>query len=210
MPMYIPRQFQEDRRAVLAQAVRDIQLATLVTPGPDGLQVTHLPVHLVEDGDAWILAMHVARPNPHGRLSGPTVAIFQGPHAYVSPSFYPSKQEHGRFVPTWNYIAVHLHGVLEPVEDEAWLHAQLDALTDHNEGNRAQPWAVADAPADYMAGMLRGIVGLRMRVDRVDAAWKMIQHRSEADRLGTIAGLAAAPEGQEVAALMQGLEAARE
>lgn len=210
MPMYTPRQFREERRAVLAQAVRDIQFATLVTPGREGLQVTHLPVHLVEDGDAWVLAMHVARPNPHGRVSGPTVAIFQGPQAYISPSFYPSKQEHGRVVPTWNYIAVHLHGVLEPVEDEAWLRSQLAALTDRNEGARAQPWSMSDAPADYMAGMLRGIVGLRMRVDRVDAAWKMIQHRSEADRQGTIAGLSADPAGQEVAALMRGLEAARE
>ena len=209
MPMYVPRQFREARRDVLARAVREIRLATLVTPGPDGLQVTHLPAHLAEDGEEWTLAMHVARGNPHGRLCGPTVAVFQGPQAYISPSYYPSKQEHGRVVPTWNYIAVHLHGTLEPVEDVDWLRGQLAALTDDGERSRTAPWAMADAPADYIAGMVRGVVGLRMRVERVDAAWKMQQHRNDADRAGMIAGLSADPAGAEAAAVMRELERER-
>lgn len=207
--MYVPKQFRETRRDVLAQAVRGIQLATLVTPGPDGLQVTHLPVHLIEEGEDWTLAMHVAKANPHGKLHGPSVAVFQGPHAYISPSYYPSKQEHGRVVPTWNYIAVHLHGTIEVVDDPAWLRTQLAALTDGRERGRAEPWAMTDAPEDYMAGMVRGVVGLRMRVERVDAAWKLLQHRSDADRLGVIAGLSADPAGQDIAGLMRGLEAER-
>jgi transcriptional regulator len=130
--MYVPRQFREERPEILARAVRDIQLAALVTPGPEELHVTHLPMVLKEGGDgAWTLESHVARPNPHWRTAGAgaaSVAIFQGPQSYVSPSWYATKREHGKVVPTWNYIAVHAHGMLEAVEDQAWLLAHLETL----------------------------------------------------------------------------------
>lgn len=213
MAMYVPRQFREERPEVLALAVRRIQFATLVTPGPDGLQVSHVPMVLKEAEDgAWTLETHVARPNPHWKLAGTdaaSVAVFQGPQAYVSPSWYATKREHGKVVPTWNYIAVHAHGRLEAVEGEAWLLAHLDDLTDANEAGRERPWAVADAPGDFVHGLVRAIVGLRLRVERRDGAWKMIQHRSEGDRAGTIGGLEAEPHGRAVAEVMRELEASR-
>jgi len=213
MAMYVPRQFREVRRDILACAMRRIQFATLVTPVTDGLQVSHVPMVLKEaEDDGWTLETHVARPNPHWQLAGASVAsvaVFQGPQAYVSPSWYATKREHGKVVPTWNYIAVHAHGTLEAVEDQAWLLGHLNDLTNANEAGREQSWKVADAPADFVNGLTRAIVGLRLPVERVEAAWKMIQHRSEGDRLGTIGGLETDPHGQGVAEIMRALEAAR-
>jgi transcriptional regulator len=210
--MYVPRQFREERPEILAGAVRQIGLAALVTGGSEDLHVSHVPMVLKTSGDeGWILESHVARPNRHWTLvdGGPTVAIFQGPHSYVSPSWYETKREHGKVVPTWNYIAVHAHGTLEAVEDGRWLLAHLDDLTREQEAERAHPWAVSDAPAEFVRGLVRGIVGLRLWVSRVEGAWKMIQHRSEGDRLGAIAGLDAEPGGQAVAEIMRVLEASR-
>lgn len=206
--MYIPRQFREERLDILAAAMREIGLAALVTGGSD-LQISHVPM-VLKEGDPWVLETHVARPNPHWqRAAGPTVAIFQGPQSYISPSWYATKREHGRVVPTWNYIAVHAHGTLEVVDDKAWLLAHLDDLTRENEAGRAAPWHVADAPAEFIRGLTRAIVGLRMRVDRTEGAWKLIQHRSEGDRLGTIAGLETEAGGGGVADAMRTLETAR-
>lgn len=211
--MHVPKQFCEDRPEILARAMRDIQFAALVTPAPDGLQVSHVPMVLKEGADgAWTLDSHVARPNPHWRLAGTgaaSVAVFQGPQAYVSPSWYATKREHGKVVPTWNYIAVHAHGALESVEDEAWLLAHVGDLTAANEAGRDHPWSVSDAPVEYVRGLARAIVGLRLSVTRVEGSWKMAQHRSEGDRLGTIAGLDAEPRGRAVAEVMRALEAAR-
>jgi transcriptional regulator len=210
--MYVPRQFREDRPAILAQAVRDIKLAMLVTAGPDGMQMSHIPMLLKEEPGGWLLDSHVARANPHWKLAGPqseTIAVFRGPHAYISPSWYASKQEHGRVVPTWTYVAVHAHGALEAVDDGAWLATHIDALTRANEAGRDHGWEVADAPPDYIAGLKLGIVGLRLHVTRVEGAWKMNQHRSESDRLSTIAGLEADPGDAAVAQVMQALETAR-
>lgn len=210
--MYVPRQFREERPEILARAVRDIGFAALVTPGPDGLHVSHLPMVLKEGaGGAWTLEGHVARPNPHWTLAdeAESVAVFQGPQAYVSPSWYATKREHGKVVPTWNYIAVHVHGALEAVDDHGWLLAHLHDLTRTNEAARDHPWEVADAPEDFVHGLARAVVGLRLRVARVEGAWKLIQHRSEGDRLGTIAGLEAEPGGRAVAAAMRELEADR-
>ncbi len=203
--MYAPQQFREERADVLTASIRDIGLAALATFAEGELHVSHVPMVLKEGP---VLETHVARPNGHWRLGGPTVAIFQGPQAYVSPSFYASKREHGRVVPTWNYVAVHAHGTLEAVDDAAWLRAHLDDLVREREGGRAQPWEVNDAPAEFIAKLAGAIVGLRLTVTRLEGAWKMIQHRSEGDRLGTIAGLAA--EGSDVADVMRALEAARQ
>ena len=212
--MYVPPQYREERRDVLARAVRRIELAVLVTPGVDGLRISHVPMFLREAPDgAWILESHVSRANPHwgAALScvAPSVAVFAGPQAYVSPSWYASKREHGKVVPTWNYIAIHAHGMLEAIDDARWLHAHLHDLTRANEAQREHPWEVEDALAEYIAGQARGIVGLRLPVTRMDAAWKMAQHRSEGDRLGTIAGLERESAGAGVAEVMRDLEAAR-
>jgi transcriptional regulator len=157
---------------------------------------------------------HVARGNAHGLAAAgrPSVAVFQGPHAYISPSWYPSKKEHGKVVPTWNYIAVHAHGALEAIDDREWLLQHVAALTDRNESGRETPWSVGDAPEDYIDGMLKGIIGLSLTVSRLEGAWKMQQHRTPADRQGLIDGLAASDDAaaRSVASIMEALEKSRE
>ncbi len=214
--MYVPVHFREDRPEVLAQAIRDIQLAVLVTPGPQGLQATHLPIQLEIDLDGgFLLKGHVARANPHWQMagSGESLLIFQGPHSYISPSYYPSKKDDGKVVPTWNYIAVHVHGQLEIMQEEAELMAFLHVLTDANESGRLDPWAVDDAPPDFIVQRAKSIVGVKMKASRIEASWKMTQNRKQPDRLGTIAGLeqiAGDPKGAKaVADVMRQLETAR-
>lgn len=201
--MYTPRHFKEERHEVLCSAMRSIRLAALVSPTVSDIQVTHVPMVVKEEDGRLLLETHVARANSHWQAiddGGTSVAIFQGPHAYVTPSWYPSKKAHGKVVPTWTYIAVHAHGTLESVSEEAWLEAHLDDLTRANEAAREVPWNVSDAPASFKASLRRGIVGLRLTVDRVEGSWKINQHKSEADKAGTAQGLASSGEmGRELA-----------
>jgi transcriptional regulator len=190
--MFIPKVSIEDRQDVIVNAIRDIQLATLVTPYSGGINVSHIPAVVHEDGSGIILEMHVARANPHWKMiedAAQSVAIFQGPHAYVSPSYYPSKKEHGKAVPTWNYIAVHAHGIIETFQDAEELLIHLEELTGNNEKDRTVPWHIDDAPEKYMEQMKRGIVGLRLKVEHFEGAWKIDQHKSTADRTGLAKGL---------------------
>lgn len=212
--MYAPAQFREERPEILAAAIRDIRLAMVVTAGPEGYHASHVPMVLKEEGGRFVLETHVARPNPHWQAvatSLASLAVFQGPQAYVSPSWYPTKREHGRVVPTWNYVAVHAHGPLVAVEEASWLRTHLDDLTTDNEAGRPAPWAVSDAPDEFIGKLTRGIVGLRLVVERLEGTWKLIQHRSDGDRLGTIAGLAASARSGDVAVAdaMRALEAER-
>ena len=200
--MYAPTRFREERTEVLAQAIETIVFASLVTPAADGLVVSHVPMVLkpADDRRPAILESHVARPNPHWRAlagAGPSVAIFQGPQAYISPAWYPSKHEHGKVVPTWTYIAVHAHGPLSTFNGEGDLSRHLKELTALKERGRAEPWQVEDAPTHFIEGLERAIVGLRMTVDRLEGTWKLNQHKSEADRVGAIAGLDASPDPQD-------------
>ncbi|MGN6551549.1 MAG: FMN-binding negative transcriptional regulator [Pararhizobium sp.] len=212
--MYVPKQFREVRRDVLIAAMRDIQLCTLVTAAhAGGIEATHVPAVLSDDG-ALTLECHVARGNPHWRAAdgtSETLAIFQGPHAYVSPNWYASKREHGKVVPTWNYVVVHARGRLQAFDDPDAVLAHVTRLTAQNEAGRSAPWAVSDAPADYLDTMRKAIVGMRMTIDRLEGSWKLIQHKPEADRLGTIAGLAGevADNSRAIAKLMQTAEEAR-
>ncbi len=137
--------------------------------------------------------------------------IFQGPQAYIHPGWYESKAEHGRVVPTWTYVMVHAHGTLEAMETEAELLAHLTQLTTQNESTREKPWAVSDAPEKYIQGMTRAIVGLRMKVERLEGSWKLNQHKNEADRLGVQSGLSAEADAdaKSISALMRELENAR-
>ena len=202
--MYAPPASQEDRTNVLRAAVDDIVFGALVTQTDDGPIVTHVPMLLTGPDDAMVLETHVARGNPHWRNPGPTVAIFQGPYAYIRPGFYPSKAQSGKVVPTWTYIAVHAHGVLSALQDGDWLHAHVTAMTDKMEAGRPAPWSVSDAPTDYIASLQRGIVGLRLPVTRLTGAWKVNQHKSEADRAGTADGLAASgPMGQALSRILR-------
>jgi len=210
--MYVPEQFKETRIAVLAQAIRDIQLATLVTAGTDGYRASHIPM-IFKQGE-MLLEGHVARANDHWRiLTEPRVslAVFLGPQTYISPSWYETKLEHGRVVPTWNYLAVHASGPLSAIDDKTWLVNHLNELTDMNEQHRERPWQMTDAPADFLKNLMEGIVGLQLKIEEIVGSWKMIQHRKQGDRLGTIAGLirSADEKNQMVAKTMQKLEAER-
>lgn len=188
--MYVPPAFREDRPEVMAALIAAHPLALLVSHGDGGLLADPVPM-LWRDGR---LIAHLARANPHAdrlRGGGAVMAIFQGAHSYVTPAWYAAKAEHGRVVPTWNYLTVQMQGIARIIDDTDWLAAQVAALTDAQEAGRTQPWAVSDAPDAFISAQLRGIVGLEVEVTSVAGKWKASQNRSDADRAGVIAGLAA-------------------
>jgi transcriptional regulator len=199
--LYQPPAFREERPEVLRGLIRSARLAMLVSNGPDGVpDVTHLPLLLVEEDGAEALIGHVARGNPHWRRladAGRAVAVFHGVEAYVSPNWYPSKAEHHKVVPTWNYEAVHAEGPVEIVEDAERLHDFVARLTAAREAAQPRPWSVADAPAAFVAGQLRGIVGFSLRVERLVGKRKLSQNRAPADRDGAIAGLEASGDARD-------------
>jgi transcriptional regulator len=191
--MYLPRHFEQTDPAALAALMREHPLAHLVSLAADG--PTADPIPLEYDADARLLRGHVARANPLWQQAdgAPVLAIFGGPQAYVSPGWYPSKAETHKVVPTWNYAVVHAHGRLRAVQDAPWLRALVGRLTDHHEAVQAVPWSVADAPVDYVAQMLRAIVGIEIVVERLVGKWKVSQNRSDADRHGVADGLGDSP-----------------
>jgi len=186
--MYTPSHFRESHPHARLAALAGSRPAVIVTnDGRNGFEANHVPV-LFDAPD--ILLGHVARANPLATLSGQSaLAILGGPDCYVTPSWYPSKGESGRVVPTWNYAAIHVHGRLEMFDDARRLRDLLDRLTQRHEAGRPHPWAIADAPEDYLTTQLKGIVGLRLVIERVEAKAKMSQNRTEADRAGVAAGL---------------------
>jgi transcriptional regulator len=191
--MYLPPAFREDDLPTLHAAIRAAGLATLVTTGPDGLIATPVPMLFdPEPAPYGTLVGHLARANPQCRPGAPkaeALALFQGPDFYVSPAWYPTKQETGKVVPTWNYVAVHAHGRIAFFDDPAELRALVARLTDRHEAGRATPWSVDDAPADFIAAQLKSILGFRLRISRLEGKWKLSQNRNEADRAGVVAGL---------------------
>lgn len=203
--MYAPAFNRVDDEDAARLMVARAGAGELISVGPDGYPVaTLLPV--LWRGDR-VLA-HLARANPHWQQIGadsPGLLVVGGPQAYVSPSWYASKAEHGRVVPTWNYTTVHLTGRVRVHDDVEWLRALVTALTEEHEAGREHPWAVSDAPEAYVAGQLRGIVGVELVVERVEAKAKLSQNRSEADRSGVVEGLRAdgGPGTAQVADLMQ-------
>ena len=206
--MYLPAHFEETRADVLHALLRAHPLGLLVTQGAGGeMQANSVPFVLDADaaGGPGVLRAHVARANPlwrEARGDVDSLVVFQGPQAYVSPSFYPGKAAHGKVVPTWNYVMVQAHGRLRAIDDTAWLHAFVTRLTDRHEAARATPWAVADAPPDYIATMLGAIVGIELVVTTLTGKWKVSQNRSAADRAGVVQGLRDA--GVAEAALLGG------
>lgn len=187
--MYLPKHFEQQDPAALAGLMKDHPLATLVSWQDGAPTADHVP--LTFDASTQTLRGHVARANPLWKLAGqPVLAVFNGPQAYITPSWYPSKAETHKVVPTWNYAVVHAHGTLQVVEDAPWLHQLVSELTGQHEQPRAQPWAVSDAPDDYVQAMLRAIVGIAIPVTRLIGKWKTSQNRSEPDRSGVARGLA--------------------
>ena len=203
--MYVPPHFKQSDLTVLHDAIRSSGLATLVSLGADGLIASHVPLMLdAEAGPNGTLIGHLAKGNPQWRsvtAGVEALAIFQGPDAYITPSWYATKREHGKVVPTWNYVAIHAYGPIEFFSDADELLDVVTKLTNRFERPRAAPWAVDDAPPDFIQAHLKGIVGFRMPITRIDGKWKMSQNRPAADRTGVAEGLRA--EGRdEVAALV--------
>jgi transcriptional regulator len=190
--MYLPGHFAESRSEVLHALMRAQPFATLVTQGGKGLNADHLPLHLAADiAPHGVLHGHVARANPLWRDAADTevLVIFQGPQAYVTPSWYETKRADGKAVPTWNYVVVHARGRLRAIDDPAWLRAQLEALVDRHEGPLPEPWHIADAPPDYIEKMLKAIVGIEIVISEVTGKWKTSQNQPPANREGVVAGL---------------------
>ena len=206
--MYRPAAFRQDDLTALHAQIESTGLALLTSNGPAGLQATHLPLLLAaEDGEFGTLYGHFARANPHWQaLDGQeALAVFSGSDAYVHPGWYPGKAEHGRVVPTWNYIAVHAWGPVETFDEPARLLELLARLTARHEAGRPRPWSLDDAPAEYIERQLRAIVGFALPIRRLEGQWKLSQNRQADDRAGVREGLAASdnPRDRELAARME-------
>jgi len=190
--MYQPPAFREDRIEVQHALMRAHPLGLLVTAGSSGLLANFFPFVIYSDAsERGTLRVHMARGNPQWRelaAVGECLVVFQGPHDYVTPSWYVTKRETGRVVPTWNYVTVHAWGRPQVIEDAAWLRRQIDDLTLSREGRRPDPWKVDDAPADFVAAQVKGIIGVEIPIARIEGKWKVSQNRSEVDRAGVIAG----------------------
>ncbi len=204
--MYLPANFREDRVEVLHQAIRQIALGTLVTLGQNGLCASHAPMLVdAEPAPFGTLTGHIARANPQWQSLKPEVdalAVFTGPHAYVSPGWYPTKAQTGKVVPTWNYVAIHATGRLRFFDDAEPLRRIVTRLTDTHEQRRAEPWKVTDAPEDFIAGMLKAIIGFELAIVRLEGKWKMSQNRPAEDRTGVVDGLRREGGASDVAAIV--------
>ncbi len=210
--MYLPAHFAERRPEVLQQLMREHPFGLLVTQDADGVVANSMPfVYDAGEGPGpGVLRTHVARANPvwrEARTDTDALVVFEGPQTYISPAWYPSKAEHGKVVPTWNYVMVQARGRLRAIDDAAWLRAFVSRLTDMHERARvadapsaAPAWAMNDAPADYLDTMLGAIVGIEIEVTALVGKWKVSQNRPAADREGVVQGLAAVA-GSDAAAM---------
>lgn len=199
--MYVPRAFAEHDTAALHLQMQASPLPVLITHGSQGLIASHVPLLLDPDeGPYGTLYGHLARANPHWQAlaeGGEALVIFAGEQAYISPSFYPSKAAHGKAVPTWNYLAVHAYGQPGVFDDHDRLLALVSRLSSKHEANRPEPWAVSDAPGDYIDSMLKAIVGFSVPISRLIGKRKLSQNRSTADQLGVRDGLLANPNSHD-------------
>ena len=203
--MYLPDVFRDERLEVLHGLIRDYPLATLVTAGPQGLAANPIPFFLAKVGDKGTLRAHLAKNNPQVadlRAGSDALVIFSGPQAYVTPSWYPSKAEHGKVVPTWNYATVQVRGLPRIIDDSQWLLTLLGDFSDRQESARPHPWRVADAPGDYLAAALRALVGLEIPIETMVGKCKVSQNRSESDRRGVARGLEQDDHDAAMAALV--------
>jgi len=191
--MYVPAHFEETRIDVMHGLMRAHPFAALVTLTADGLAANHIPLEVHPDPAPFgTLRGHIARANSLWRELSPEVnslAIFQGPNRYISPAWYPTKEETGKVVPTWNYAVVHAHGLLKVIEDRDWLRQLVTRLTEQHESSRSKPWSVSDAPEEYIEKTLEGIVGLEMPIARLVGKWKVSQNRPAKDQSGVVENL---------------------
>ncbi len=186
--MYQPPHHREDDLGTQHQLIRAYPLGMLITAGDGGLVANAVPFHLnPELSPKGTLQAHMARANGQWKeiaAGAPVLVVFQGADTYITPSWYATKRETGKVVPTWNYAMVQVRGAARTIEDPAWLRAQIGALTGENESGREQPWAVEDAPPDFIAAQMKGIVGIEIDIETIDGKWKVSQNRPLADRQG--------------------------
>lgn len=190
--MYRPPAYREDRIEVLLDAIRAHPLATLITHGDQGLKANVVPVTIADSRDGPLIRLHLAKANDQIgdlRAGRPVLLHFQGPQAYVSPNWYPTKQRDRKAVPTWDYIIVQASGIPAVHDDADWLRAQVAALTDEHEAHRADRWRISDAPPDYLAAQFKGIIGVEIAVTRIEGKWKLNQNHPMENRLGLAEGL---------------------
>jgi transcriptional regulator len=190
--MYQPNDFRVEDVPEMHALMRARPFAALVSAGAAGLYASHLPTVLKDEGPCGVIECHLARANPHWNdlaAGGEALMMFQGPEGYITPSWYPSKALHGKVVPTWNFAAVHAYGRPEVMKDKDWLLRHVTELTAQQERNQARPWALSDAPGHYIEVMLRGIVGFRFAITRLEGKWKMSQNRAPQDQAGVVDGL---------------------
>ena len=207
--MYMPKHFEEPRTEFMHDLIRSRPLATLVTLSSSGLNANHIPLHLSEDPAPFgTLRGHVARANPMWQdlvQDVKALAVFHGPEAYITPSWYPTKKETGRVVPTWNYAVVHAYGDLRVVDDAVWLRALLEKFVSQNEKNFSKPWALQDAPAEFIEKMIGAIVGIEIVITRLLGKWKVSQNQPVQNREGVIQGLRESklPDAAELANMIE-------
>jgi transcriptional regulator len=198
--MYVPELFRLDDVGEMHALMRANPFATFITHGANGLTATHLPTAFnADEGTHGTIEAHVARPNDQWKTldaNADALVIFAGPHTYIHPGWYPSKAVEGKVVPSWNYVVVHAYGRVTIIDDSEWLQAHVGALTRQQETGRAEPWSIEDAPEGFIRGMTRGIVGIRIEINRLEGKAKMSQNRAAADRAGVIDGLAGEPGEQ--------------
>ena len=211
--MHLPSHFHESRVEVMHGLMREHPLGVLVTLASEGLNANHIPIEVDPDPAPFgTLRGHVARANPVWRdhvADVEALVVFQGPAAYVSPSWYPTKRESGKVVPTYNYAVVHAYGPMRIVEDAVWLRNLVGRLTETFEATRDEPWQVADAPASYIDAQLHAIVGIEIPITRILGKWKVSQNRSEADRASVERALIASDD-PDAAALVRAMQQSRE
>ena len=190
--MFLPDHFRVEDVPQMHALIRAHPFAALVSSGASGLYASHLPTVLKEEGEFGAIECHLSRANPHWKelsAGNEALMIFQGVNGYITPNWYPTKAETGKVVPTWNYAVVHAYGRPEAMTDLAWLRRHVGELTAQQERSVAKPWALSDAPERYVETMLRGIVGFRFAITRLEGKWKMSQNREVQDRHGVVAGL---------------------
>jgi transcriptional regulator len=212
--MYVPDHFRVDDIAQMHALMRGRPFAALISAGESGLYASHLPTVLKDEGGYGVIECHLARANPHWRdlaAGGEALMIFQGPNGYITPNWYPSKSEHGKVVPTWNYAVVHAYGRPEVKDDREWLRRHVGDLTAQQEKSEREPWRLSDAPDGYVDVMTRGIVGFRFAIARLQGKWKMSQNRQAPDCEGVVRGLNARATGddREIAEMVSQQNASR-
>ncbi len=208
--MYIPKHFEQTSPDELRSIIRDYPFATLITISDSGLEANHIPFFLNQVNGKDVLQGHLSKGNPlwkNLKNESEVLVVFQGPHSYVSPSNYPTKQETGKVVPTWNYIAVHVKGTMKCIHDLSWCMEMINNLTKQHERKQNVPWAVSDAPEEFTKNMVSGIVGIEIDISAMSGKWKVSQNQPERNQLGVVAGLSIIPDtgSQKMADIMKNL-----